>query len=246
MTGLPTEADSIHLIRYGREEIPFRVSFGERKALRIIVHPDLTVTVRAPHGRSLEEVLSRVEGRARWIIRQRRYFEQFLPRLPAKRYVSGETIVYLGRQYRLKVIPDACKLATLRGQFLEVRGPRRTDRDAIKSIIDGWHRDHARAAFERRLSRCWESAKRYGISLPVLRIRRMTKRWGSCGKNGAILLNTELIRAPVHCIDYVIMHELCHLRWPHHQRAFYRLLSSLMPDWEKRKSRLEQVMIQDD
>ena len=71
----------------------------------------------------------------------------------------------------------------------------------------------------------------------------MKRRWGSCGKNGTILLNTELVRAPVHCIDYVIVHELCHLRFPHHSQGFYRLLALLMPDWERRKARLEQVLI---
>jgi predicted metal-dependent hydrolase len=193
----------------------------------------------------MEEVLSKVEARARWIVKQRRYFEQFLPKLPPRRYVSGETFLYLGRQYRLKIIPGIHKTTLLRGQFLEVHGPKRTDRRAIRNLVDAWYRAHAKAAFDRRLMRCWESARRHGIARPALRIRRMTRRWGSCGSKGTVLLNTELVRAPVHCIDYVIMHEICHLRWPHHHASFYRLLSLLMPDWKSRKKRLEQVLIPD-
>ena len=71
----------------------------------------------------------------------------------------------------------------------------------------------------------------------------MKKRWGSCSKQGAIILNTELIKAPSHCIDYVILHEMCHLKYFNHGKAFYNLLVKIMPDWEKRKKRLEEVLV---
>jgi len=230
-------------IRYAGAEIPVAVAFGDRKTLTIVVHPDLRVAVSAPKVRTLAEVLAKVERRGRWILRQRRYFEQFLPRLPERRYVSGETFMFLGRQYRLKVHPDTVKLAALHGGSLEIRGPAREDHEGIKALVVDWYRKHARAAFERRLLRCWQLVRRHDIPEPSLRIRRMKRRWGSCGKNGTILLNTELVRAPVHCIDYVIVHELCHLRFPHHSDRFYRLLALVMPDWQRRKTRLEQVLV---
>jgi predicted metal-dependent hydrolase len=71
----------------------------------------------------------------------------------------------------------------------------------------------------------------------------MTKRWGSCTKGGLILLNPELVKAPVYCMDYVIAHELCHLKYHDHSKNFYKLLNKYMPDWEKRKKKLERVMI---
>ena len=71
----------------------------------------------------------------------------------------------------------------------------------------------------------------------------MIKRWGSCAKTGTITLNYELIKAPLHCIDYVIMHELCHLKIHSHGNGFNELLSKCMPDWEWRKERLERVVI---
>jgi hypothetical protein len=71
----------------------------------------------------------------------------------------------------------------------------------------------------------------------------MKRRWGSCTPNGVMTFNVELVKAPVHCVDYVLMHELCHLVHPNHGIEFYRLLNTLMPDWQKRKNRLERVTI---
>jgi predicted metal-dependent hydrolase len=81
------------------------------------------------------------------------------------------------------------------------------------------------------------------IDFPELEIRQMKKRWGSCGKSGAIILNTELVKAPLFCIDYVIMHEICHLKNRSHDYKFYKLLETHMPDWKVRKERLERVII---
>ena len=106
-----------------------------------------------------------------------------------------------------------------------------------------WYRTHARDTFQRRMEFCHGVARRYGIERPQITLRRMTRRWGSSSGNGRILLNTELVKAPVHCIDYVIMHELCHQKYPNHSPSFFRLLARCLPDWESRKERLERVTL---
>jgi len=98
---------------------------------------------------------------------------------------------------------------------------------------------------EERAAKCLEAMKRFQVPAPAkITYRRLRKRWGSCvRKNRTILLNRELAQVPVSCIDYVVTHELCHLRYPDHSRGFYFLLSQCMPDWQKRKERLETVLL---
>lgn len=98
--GQPGES---YLLRYGGLEIPFQIQFRERKHLAITVHPELRLEVVAPFGSDLGIVLAKVDKRSRWIVCQWRFFEQYRPPQPGRRFVSGETHVYLGRQYRLKV-----------------------------------------------------------------------------------------------------------------------------------------------
>ena len=107
-----------------------------------------------------------------------------------------------------------------------------------------WYRSHARKLLARRIDRYLPAFVKMGASVePKIIYRRMKKRWGSCSVNGTVMVNTELVKAPLNCIDYVIIHELTHLLYPNHDKNFYQLLGLLLPDWEKRKVRLEQVVI---
>jgi hypothetical protein len=233
-----------HTILFGRERVEVSLTFRDRKNLKITVHPDKGVTAEAPLGKPLDDVLSRLKKRAPWIIKQRDYYERFQPLQPSRRYVSGETHLYLGRQYRLKVVQsNDDEYVKLIGGYLYVHTTRKKDAQKNEELLWTWYTEHAKAIFERRLTACYETIKKTGVPYPAVRLRRMKKRWGSFSKNGAITLNTELVKAPRHCIDYVIIHELCHLKHKDHGKEFYRLLSRCMPDWEKRKARLEQVGI---
>jgi len=232
-----------HIIQFGRERVEVSLAFSDRKNLKITVHPDRTVSVESPLGKTLSEVLERVHKRAPWIIKQRDYFERFQPLQPPRRYVSGETHLYLGRQYRLKVRSNDESMVKLVGGYLNVYMREPLNAQRVEELLREWYLEHAKAMIERRLFICYESMKRRGIPFPTIRIRRMQKRWGSYSSTGTITLNTELVKAPVHCIDYVIVHELCHLKHREHGKQFYSLLTRCMPDWEKRKARLERVEI---
>jgi len=126
------------------------------------------------------------------------------------------------------------------GRFLHAQQPDKNDREAVEALVTNWYHEHAVRLFEKHLHSCLTGCKSLAVrNSPRLTVRQMTRRWGSCTKAGNISLNVDLIKTPIHCIDYVIVHELCHLRIHNHSPAFYRLLSQCMPDWEKRKERLD-------
>ncbi|MBN1583443.1 MAG: M48 family metallopeptidase [Anaerolineae bacterium] len=235
-----TTLSTTHSIQYGTATIHYHLDYATRKTLAISVHPDLRVTVTAPHDSVMDEIEARVRKRAPWILRQQRDFERYLPHLPPRQYVSGETHRYLGRQYRLKVIEggdDQVKLK--RGRFF-IHVHDRGDTGRVQALLDGWYRRQARRVFKERLDACYPRAERLGAPYPEIAIRVLKTRWGSCSSPGRIALNLKLIQVPKLFIDYVVMHELCHLVEPNHSPAFYALLDRAMPDWRERKNKLDE------
>lgn len=230
-------------VNYGKEQVQFNVLYSARTTLGIEVYPDSNVVVKAPLGTDPAEVQKRVFRRVRWILRQQHYFQQFDPRTPVRQFVGGETHLYLGRQFRLAISTgnqDSVKLT--RGYFVvEVKSA--VSSDKVKSLLDGWYAGRAAVKFEESFTHCWPYFDKLNLLKPRLQIRRMQKRWGSLSKGGQLTLNTDLIRAPKECIDYVITHELCHLQCHDHSSDFYRLLEKMMPDWEKRKHKLELALV---
>jgi len=133
--------------------------------------------------------------------------------------------------------------AKLRGAYLEVTVKDNKDIKSVRKTVDHWFRTRVEAVFEKHLAVCQEVASRHDIPEPIISLRKMRTRWGSCSGKGRVTLNLNLIQGPVHCIDYVIMHELCHLTHHNHSPAFYRLLSRCMPDWKKRKAILDKIAL---
>ena len=227
-------------ITYGNDVISVEVRFIDTQRLTVTVEPDMTVRANVPQTATAEEVTARLNERAGWIARQRSYFQQFKPERTPQRYVSGASVWYIGKQYRLKTT-EGRGAAKLVGQYLQVPAE---DEAACERKVKEWYRERAHALFARRLEACYAAAKSHlKIELPPLTVRQMVRRWGSCTAAGRIILNTELVRAPVHCIDYVMVHELCHVKHHSHDKTFYRLLAACMPDWEARKARLESFIV---
>lgn len=117
------------------------------------------------------------------------------------------------------------------------------DKDNTKQVqhfLEGWYRDKARQVFHERLGVCYPRVERLGVPCPSLAIRPMKTRWGSCSSSGLIMLNPKLVQTPVDCIDYVLLHELCHLKEHHHNKQYYQLLDHTLPDWRDRRRKLNE------
>lgn len=232
-----------HNVQYGGHRIDFTIVRRERTTLEIAVEPDASVVVAAPIDAPLAAIEEKVRKRAAWILRQQRYFTQFLPRTPDRQYVAGETHLYLGRQYRLKVVPHIQATVKLIRGFIVVQTHWPEKPEVTRELVEAWYRQRAHAKFVERLE---VNLLRFPVPEDFrpngLIVRHLRQRWGSMSAGRRLLLNRRLIEAPVDAIDYVITHELCHVVVPHHGPEFFELLNRILPDWEKRKQRLERIM----
>ncbi|TKG95188.1 M48 family peptidase [Puteibacter caeruleilacunae] len=234
---------SDYFIQYGNTRISYSLTFADRKTLGIRVYPDKSVHVIAPVDTPQEIISNKVHSKAAWIVKQQDFFLAFHPFTPPRRFVSGETHRYLGKQYRLKLIDAKYEGVKLHGGNIVVYIKDRSDKARIEKLMKAWYRSkadiHLKRLFEENLS--W--VKGLHVGTPTLKLRWMNKRWGSCNKSGAIQLNLELIKASKKCIEYVIIHELCHLVHLNHSTAFYDLLDKYSPDWRRIKDELEKMMV---
>ncbi len=230
-------------IRYGALSIEFTVARRNRETLEVAVEPDTSVSVVAPLGASDDAVRARVRKRASWVLQQQKYFAQFSPRSVGRTYISGETHLYLGRQYRLKVVKaDTSSVKIIRG-YIVVETTHPNDASETERLLNAWYQGKAAAKFSERLGICLQRFSRpNGVKPSGMTIRWMEKRWGTMSHKKRLTLNRRLIQASIVSIDYVITHELCHLIVPNHKPAFYKLLQRVMADWEMRKQRLERLL----
>lgn len=225
---------------YGTTRIPYTLRRSERRTLKIEVKADGTVLTTAPLDTPEQEIRWKVEQRAGWILMQQRELAKLPPPLPVRRFVSGESWRYLGRQHRLRVLtgePEGVRVA--RGEmWVTVRSCDRT-----QAVLERWLRLQAQCVLAERMAVCLERASHFGVEHSgEFRLRQMRTRWGSCTRSGHLTFNPRLVQAPKDCIDYVILHELCHLTEFSHAAPYYRLLNRVLPDWKQCRARLNRLV----
>lgn len=232
-------------IQFGTSTIDYRVRRTQRKTLAIHVHPDGKVFVDAPGAASSERIAAVVGKRGAWILRQQRAMAMLPPPQPVKQFLPGATIRYLGRQYRLRLVTSSNRRIKLAPGYIEVHAPRTPTPAETGRLVNTWLDTRAREVLRERYQACVGRLGR--LKLPdakTLSIRRMRTRWGSCSKGRIVSLNPELIYAPKDCIDYVITHELCHLREMNHGVGFTRLMDRALPEWKALREKLNRHLDQ--
>jgi predicted metal-dependent hydrolase len=229
----------IQQLKFGSKTIEYQVIFSDRTTLGITVDPEMKVIVKAPIGTSLEKIAEKVRKKAPWIMKQQHYFLGFFPKITQRKYVSGETHFYMGRQYLLKVTPAPNQEVKYKGKTIEIFTSNNSN---AEELLKSWYRNKAKIKFAEIAEPIIQRFKKYNVEPKALYIQEMSKRWGSCTPKGKIILNPELIKAPKACIEYVITHELCHLIHHDHTQKFIDLQTKEMPDWEKWKDKLEKLL----
>jgi predicted metal-dependent hydrolase len=235
-----TRSATTSRIQYGETAIKYTLIHSARRTVGIEVHPDGSVLVKAPETADPAAVEAFVRRRAPWILRRQREFGGYGAELPPRRYISGESFAYLGRQYRLRVSEGEREAVKLSRGYLDVTTPSKRETEHVRGQVEAWLHKQARRIFhERTLALLPRFAPR-ALPAPQLVVKPLKTRWGACTHDGIITLNLALIRMPKPCIDYVIAHELCHLVEHNHGHEFYALLGRVMPDWQARRQRLNE------
>ena len=244
-----TKSQEAYGFIYGNVHVAYHVerkpiAAGNSQKVSIRVTPDSQVLVSAPKNAKTSEIHDAVMKRAKWIYSSLQSFGDQRLHVQPRRYVSGEMQFYLGRRYVLKVVQDADsgpQVKMARGKLLVHLPEFRPDNaEQVRQLLKQWYRVRAKTIFNARLQQLLPLTG-WVNDLPEFRILSMKKQWGSCSTQGTLMLNPHLVKAPRDCIDYVILHELCHIKEHNHSERFYRLLGRVMPEWKTNKRQLDDM-----
>lgn len=233
-------------IQFGLTAIPFKILRSDKRATVALTIEDRgKLVVTAPAGVAVDRINSIVRTKAPWVLKRMKTVSDRPPPPSSREFVTGETVLYLGRQLRLKVIdetPGNFVLPRIWVGWYEVPvptrmhgGPRRRE---VRRRLAGSLKEHADLFLPTQLARV---CRLLSIEPPSMFVRDQKKRWGSCDAEGVLRFNWRIIQAPVALIDYVLVHELVHLTYPSHGPEFWKAVQRWMPDFEERRARLREI-----
>ena len=236
-------ATSKRMVLAEGREISYVLERKQVKNLNLRIRKDGSVFVSANDAVSFDEVDEFVCNKASYILGAVKHFnEMALYKPQPKQYVSGETFYLQGRGLRLQVSQAAKDSISSDGVCIYLKAKDVNDFEKKRRMVNRFLDSQCKTIFVEVMDELYPLFKKYGIEKPALRIRDMETRWGSClAKKGIVTLNKRLLEAPRNCIEYVVMHELCHFMHPNHSKYFYAFLSMLMPDWKERKQFLDKT-----
>ena len=210
----------------------YRVVYSDRKTLSIIVERDRSLLVRAPKGMSAEEIQQLVDEKKLWIYEKLRHPQKYPPVPLKKEFVAGETILYLGRNYRLEIMDKEIEGI----QFDSCFYVSRHEKARAGELFQAWYMARAQDKLLPRIRRFAESM---GVEYNRLLISDLKYRWASCTPKNNLNFNWRIIKAPMYVIDYLIVHELAHLLEPNHTPRFWNIIAVQVPGFEKPKKWLK-------
>ncbi len=214
---------------FGKKIIEYSIKKGNRrKTLAISITPASAVVVLAPHFLNEDKIESIVKNKSRWILEKQNYFKKLSEQYPEKEFVSGEQILFLGRKYRLKLRSnkgESIGVPVLSGRrmsiFVDGRNDHGSRKQQIKNMLTDWFTDKVEKIVRQRIKRY---ANLLGVKPSGVKIKEQKKQWGSCSRSGILRFNWRIAMAPISIIDYIVIHELSHLKVKNHSVDFWRLV----------------------
>lgn len=206
------------------------VRSAKRKKLTITVERDRSIVVHAPLETTEDVIRKVVDGKRQWLFGKVNHAQKYQdrPHAPGKELVNGESALYLGREYPIKLISTKTGGVEFTRQFLIPF----TDQLKRKTVLKDWYWVHAQDAISPRVTRF---AHELGVAVAAVNIVDDRFQWGSCTTKDHVNFNWRLIKAPIFVIDYVIVHELAHLLEANHTQRFWNIVRAKVPLTEKAK-----------
>lgn len=230
-------------IQNNGEKIYFYIERKNIKNINLKVDIDKKIRVSVPCNMSRDIVKDFVKRKSDWIRKQQVFYDTFKEQKENLTFEDGETLYLLGKQYRMKIIEDKENGIEIKNNYFEIFVKEKyiMNKKYIKTVYEKWIKKYAYDIFTELVAKYQGNLIRHNITMPSIEIRPMKTRWGSCifDKN-KIILNLNLIKTPICCIEYVILHELSHFKYQNHNKYFYNFITIFMPDWKKRKQLLDE------
>ncbi|MGE4283843.1 MAG: M48 family metallopeptidase [Clostridia bacterium] len=223
---------------YGTNVIKFDLIYKKRKTLEIRIEPPNVVTVIAPMGLSEQKVLEQVKTKSRWIVRKLSEVKDIKYKPIKKEFVNGEVFMYLGLNYRLQIViePTVSKPIVSLTDDKFVISTSTTDEAILYKVMEQWYRSKAQEKIGERVA---YYSHKLNKTPKNIKIKEQKKRWGSCSSLGNLNFNWKCIMAPASVLDYLVVHEMCHLFHMNHSKDFWNMVASILPDYKQRKEWLK-------
>ncbi|WP_419726420.1 M48 family metallopeptidase [Terrisporobacter petrolearius] len=229
-------------VPYGESIIKFKLERKNVKNINLNIKVNGDVVISANEEVPEEYIKDFVIKKANWIEKNIKYYKAHeQENLEKKELVSGETLKYLGRQYRLKVVESQSEYVKYFRGYIYLYVKDRNDYKRKEELLSEWYDYKCKKIFTDLYNETYPVVSKYNVSPVKINIRKMKTRWGSCiTSKSTIILNKDLIKSPKYCIKYVILHELIHMICSEHSKEFYDFLYIFMPDWKERKRILDE------
>lgn len=225
-------------IQYNSKTIEFQVEYRKRKTFEIRIFPPDKIRVRAPKRATEDQILQIVESKGKWITQKLFELKDIEYRKVNKEYINGESFMYLGKNYSLQLVENIeikkpiVKL--FQGKFYIETNTK--DQDQLRQALESWYRKKSLDNVIEKI----EYYKLYFNKKPrSIRVKEQKKRWGSCNSRGDLMFNWRISMAPSNVLDYIVVHEMCHMVYFNHSKEFWSLVERIMPDYREQKEWLK-------
>lgn len=228
------------------EKIVFFVQRKKIKNINLKVNVDGKITISMPMRMNIEKAKEFIKLKIAWIKKQQSSYERHLVLKESTNFEEGEILYLLGKQYKIKLYAGKRNGILLKDEYIEIQIKENyiNDTKYIKQYYNKWLRGYSLEIIEKIVKEYQNKLKEYSINFPKIEIRQMKSRWGSCYfLRNKIVFSLNLIKTPISCIEYVVLHELSHFKYHDHSKNFYNFISIFMPDWKERRKKLNEEFV---